>query len=120
MGVAEFIDEVTQEIERIGITAGNVATIAAKHGVQEDGSFYPIPGYNHTYFLWGITEEAGRAFINLLNDRDDFTATLCNPALVLVCGGPIPIKMPMAKKIYNYKTDHWLPVYFDKKRGNNS
>ena len=117
MGVPEFIDEVTQEIEREGITAGNLVDIAVRHGVQEEGVFYPIPGYNHLYYLWGITEKAAKAFVALLNDRDDFTAT-CSPMLALICGGRIPIKMPMAKKIYDYKTDHWLPVYFDQKRGN--
>jgi len=114
--VASFIDEVTDEIERIGITAGNVADIAAKHGLEDNGLMFRVPGFSHLWFLWNLTEEAGTAFIDLLNSRDDFTATMCDPMMMLICGGPIPVKMPFAKKIYDYKKDHILPIYFEKRR----
>lgn len=114
MGVCEFLNEVSNEIENGGITAGNVADIAKTHGLSDPGLFISIPGFRNLYFLWDITEEAARAFINLLNERDDFTVVV-SPLLSFICGGSIPT-MPMAKRVYNYKKEHWLPVYFDKKR----
>lgn len=111
-----FIEEVTNEIERIGITAGNVAEIAEKHGLADPELMFRVPGFNKLWFLWSITQEAGTAFIKLINSREDFTANMCSPLLLLMCGGYVPTHMPFAKKVYDYKKDHILPVYFEMRR----
>lgn len=94
--------------------------IAKEHGLSDPGAYYSIPGYENLFFLWNITEEAANAFKDLLARREDFTAKICDMLLVIMCGGPIPVNMPMAKKVYSYKKEHWLPVYFDKKRVSHS
>lgn len=108
-----FIQEITKELET-GITAGNILDIARNYGLEDSDLLYPIPGFPKLYYLWGIKEEAARAFIDLINSSDDYTMSL-SPLLVFICGGSMPVDMPFAKKVYNYKKDHILPVYFEKR-----
>jgi hypothetical protein len=111
--ISSFIEEVTNEIEAGGITAGNIAEIAKAHGLSDPGLFISMPGFEKLFFLWDITKEAAYEIIDLLRRRDDFTANV-SPLAPFISGGPIPT-IPMTTKIYNYKKEHWIPVYFSKK-----
>lgn len=77
-----------------------------------------IPGFRgertlrHTphknLFVWfDLSEEAVSALTELL-EKERITVKVTNP-LIYICDGMIP-QAPVAKKLRDYATPHWLPV----------
>ena len=117
--INSFRSELIREIESSGVTAANIADIAKKHQLDDEGYLISIPGYKHLFIYWDIKEEAVQIIKDILNERDDFTVNVCNFAMLLLLCGYDGLKIPtmkIANKIYDYKTDHLLPIVIEKRR----
>lgn len=78
--------------------------------VEGDVAFF-LPGYE-TILLWG---GISKAFFDAVTTALVEHRIETHPTNVLVyfIDGSVP-RMPIAKRLIQYKKDHWLPVAFDK------
>lgn len=96
------------------ITFVDLEHLFKEHGIDYKGDYglCSSPEYEHILYWTGWNKEA-IDLISSLGKEGLIYYSLGDNLSYLIDGGVL--NLPIAKKIYHYKTDHWLPVFINGK-----